>query len=102
MFLMLLLTERTSFRNCFFSGLVREDLSMALISSNRADKLLTCAALNASGVLPVAEVISEAALADREAVVNRAIIREAVTFFMTLVVGLCLYFHQQRSSLWLG
>ena len=47
--LRLLLMERTSFRSCLFSGLVRVDLSIVLISSNRANRCSACAA---SAVFP--------------------------------------------------
>lgn len=84
MVLILLLIERTSFRNCFFSGWVSEDLSMALISSNLADKVLICAALAASVTIAEVGVLSEAACEGvvREIDSNNAVTMVTVSFFM--------------------
>lgn len=84
MVLILLLIERTSFRNCFFSGLVREDLSMALISSNLADKMLICTSLAASVTVAEVGVLSEEAWegVGREIDSNNAVTMVTVSFFM--------------------
>ena len=84
MFFIGLLIERTSFRNCLFSGFVNVDLSMVLISSNLAIKVLTWAALAASVEATVIGLFSEAALegVGSEVDSKRAVTMDTVSFFM--------------------
>lgn len=101
---MLLLIERTSFRNCLFSGLVSEDLSIALISSNLADKALIFITLAVSVEVRTAGLFSEEAL---EGVMkapdsNKAVTMDTVSFFIITKSKSWINFHRQRSSLLFG